>query len=48
MFFRGLFFGWKIILIQKNALSGIIFNGRNHPDTEEFSLRDDFQRQKSS
>jgi len=48
MFFRGLFFSWEIILIQKNALSGIIFNGRNHPDTEESSLRDDFQPQNAS
>ena len=38
----------ECILIWKNVLPGIIFRLENHPDSEECSLRDDFQRQKSS
>ena len=48
MLFWGLLFSEEIILIQRNPLPGMIFLRRNHPDSEEFSLRDDFQRQKSS
>ena len=48
MLFQGLFFSWKIILIQRNALSGMIFNHRNHPDLEECSSGDYFSVGKSS
>ena len=38
----------ECILIWKNVLPGITFRLENHPDSEECSLRDYFQRQKSS
>ena len=38
--FWGLLFSEEIILFQKNPLTGMIFNGRNHPVSEESSLRD--------
>ena len=44
--------GWfsteECILIQKNPLSGMIFNGRNHPVSEESSHRDDFPQKNAS
>ena len=38
---QGCFSTAEIILIQRNPLTGMIFNGRNHPVSEESSLRDD-------
>ena len=38
----------ECILIWKKVLPGIIFQLGNHPDSEECSLKDDFQSQKSS
>ena len=45
---QGLFSTEECILFQRNPLTGIIFHSRMHPVSEDFSLRDDFQRQKSS
>jgi len=38
----------EIILFRKNALLGMIFHRRNHPDSEESSPRDDFPQKKAS
>ena len=48
MLFWGLLFSEEIILIQKNSLSGMIFNGKNHPVSEESSPRDAFPQQNAS
>ena len=48
MLFCGLLFSEEIILFQKNPLSGMIFQRRMHPVSEECSPRDDFPQQKSS
>ena len=45
---QGCFSTAEIILIQRNPRSGMLFNGRNHPDPEEFSFRDDFQPRNAS
>ena len=46
--FQGCFSTAECILFQRNSLSGMIFNGRNHPVSEESSLRDDFPQKKAS
>ena len=45
---KGLFSTEECILFQRISLSGMIVNGRNHPVSEESSLRDDFPQKNAS
>jgi len=48
MFFQGDFSTAGSILFQENPLSGMLFQSRINPDSEESSLRDAFPQQKAS
>ena len=48
MLSQGCFSRAEFILIQRNALPGMLFHRRKHPVSEKSSLRDDFPQQKSS
>ena len=46
--FQGCFSTAECILFQRNSLSGMIFNGRMHPVSEESSHRDYFPQKNAS
>ena len=48
MLSQGWFSSEEIILFRKNALLGITFQCRNHPDSEKCSPRDDFPQKNAS